>query len=161
MADLGEWGWRLLYVLPLLALPLVRGLARHLPESRRFQAPHPEARLPGHGRRFWLLATSAFLFNLLAAPAAFFMNRYLTLERGFSATGVSAFALLTNLPGGIGVIVGGRLADTRGRRPVGAVAVVGYAAGTALTFLASGASMWAWASIGSVVGAATLPALGV
>jgi MFS family permease len=161
VADLGERAWRILYVLPLAGLPLVWRLRRNLPETRRFAAVPARARLPGHGGRLWLLASSAFLFNLLAAPTAFFQNRYLAVERGFSALGISVFTVATGTPGALGVIVGGRLADTRGRRPVGAVAVAGYAITHALVFLTAGPTMWTMNTVGAIVGSASLPALGV
>jgi MFS family permease len=161
LADIGPWGWRVLYVLPVAGLLLLPMVARDLPESRRFVAPHGRARFAGHGRRFWLLAVSALLLNLLAAPASFFLNRYLTTEHGFSALDITVFALVTGGPSIIGVVVGGRLADTRGRRPVGAVAVAVSAVTTVILYLSSGAALWIAGVIGSVIGAAALPALGV
>jgi MFS family permease len=162
LADVASWGWRLQYVLPVLGLIPVAAIRRHLPETRRFAAPHAETGLAGHGARFWLLAASAVLANLFAAPASFFSVRYLTVEHGFSAAEITAFALGTGTPGFIGVVIGGRLADTRGRRPVGAVAIAVGTACTALFFLSSsGVALLGWALLGSIVGAAALPALGV
>jgi MFS family permease len=160
VCDLAEWAWRLLFVVPLLAVPLVRHVGRRLPESRRFRAPHPGARLAGHGRRFWLLAASGFLLNLFVAPASQFQNEFLRDERGFSGGRISLFTVLTGTPGLIGVIAGGRLAE-RGRRLVGAVAVVVGVGATVLVYLTTGWPLWAWSTIGSIVGAATVPALGV
>jgi MFS family permease len=161
LADVAPWGWRLLYAVPLAALPLVASIARRLPETRRFEAPHPDAGLAGHGGRFWLLAGSAILLNVFASPASFFANRYLVVEHGFSAAEVTLFALGTGTPGVIGVVLGGRLADTRGRRPVGAVALAFGTVCAALVYLSSGPALWGWAVAGSIVGAAALPALGV
>jgi predicted MFS family arabinose efflux permease len=161
LADAATWGWRLLYAAPLAALPLVASIGRRLPETRRFARPHPDAGLAGHGGRFWLLAASALLLAVFATPASFFLNRYLITEHGFSAAAITAFTLGTGTPGVIGVVLGGRLADTRGRRPVGAIALVVGTAGAVMVFLASGAALWAWALVGSVVGSAALPALGV
>ena len=56
------------------------------------------------------------------APQSQFLNEYLRDERGMSAAMISLFILLTSTPASIGIVVGGRLADTRGRRVVGAVA---------------------------------------
>lgn len=159
VADLAG-GWRVLFALGLLGLPAVRAVGRLLPESRRFRAPHGDAGLAGHGRRFWLLASSAFLFNLFFAPASQFGNEYLRTERGFSAGRISLFTILTATPGGIGVVVGGRLAE-RGRRWVGAIALVAGVGATVLMFAARGWPLWAWSVAGSVVGGATIPALGV
>src|SRR3546814_16274850 len=69
LADTGEGGWRLLFGLALLGLPVVRVVARHLAESRRFEVTHVDVGMAGHGRRFWLLAASALLLGLFTAPA--------------------------------------------------------------------------------------------
>lgn len=162
LADVAPWGWRLLYLVPLLALVQVAALGRRLPETRRFEGRHAEAGLVGHGRRFWLLAASALLASVFATPAAFFGVRYLTVEHGFSAAQITAFALGTGTPGILGVVIGGRLADTRGRRPVGAVAILVGTVCTVMFFLvSSGPALWGWALTGSIVGSAALPALGV
>lgn len=162
LADLGTHGWRLLYALPLLGLLVVRHVSRYLRESRRFAVTHAvDTGLAGHGRRFWLLAVSALLLNLFTAPASQLMNEFLRDERGFSAARISLFTMLTNTPGAIGIVVGGRLADTRGRRLVGAVGVAGGVALTVAMVLAGGWPMWALSVGGAIVGAATVPALGV
>lgn len=124
----------------------------------RTPLPPPAAR--SHVGRFWLLAASAFLLNLFFAPASQFGNEYLRTERGFSAGDISLFTILTGVPGAIGVVVGGRLAE-RGRRLVGAVAVIGGVAATVFSYSTHGWPVWAWSAVGSVVGAATVPALGV
>ncbi|MDP9071375.1 MAG: MFS transporter [Actinomycetota bacterium] len=160
IADLGRTAWRLLFAAALLGLPIVRGIAGRLPETKRFQRPHVAAPVAGHGRRFWLLALSGFLLNLFIAPASQFGNEYLRTERGFSAGRISLFTILTATPGGIGILVGGRLAE-RGRRLVGAVAVVGGVGATVLMYLSTGWPLWAWSFVGSIVGSATIPALGV
>ena len=59
--------------------------ARHLPESRRYDAAHAEVGMAGHGSRFWLLAASALLLALFTAPAAQLLNEFLRDEEGFSA----------------------------------------------------------------------------
>lgn len=115
----------------------------------------------GHGRRFALLAASAMLLVIFSTPASQLLNEFLRDERGFSAAQITAFTILTNTPGGIGVVVGGRLADVRGRRIVGAVAVVGGVAFTVLMFQSTGALIWLWSVVGAIVGAAALPALAV
>jgi MFS family permease len=101
------------------------------------------------------------LLNLFVAPASAFQNRYLKNERGFSASRISALTLLTNTPGGIGIIVGGRLADLRGRRIVGSIALFGGTVCTVWFFFAQGWTMWLASAIGAIVGAASVPALGV
>lgn len=161
LADLGTRGWRLVYVIPVFGLFLVRGLARNLQESKRFQLRHAEVSMAGHGRRFWLLAASVLLSGLFVAPASFFQNRYLDVERGFSAARISMLTILTNTPGGIGIVLGGRLSETRGRRIIGAVGLLGGTIGTALVFRSTGWTLWAWSVSAAVIGAMAVPALGV
>ncbi len=161
LADLGLRGWRLSYVLPLVYLPLVVRAARHLPESRRFKARNAAVRLGGHGRRLLLLGSAGFLIQMFATPAGQLQNTFLRDERGFSATRIALFTLLTSTPGGIGVVVGGRLADVRGRRLVGAVSVIGGTLFTAVQFVSRGWSLWAWSTMGSILAGAGVPALAV
>jgi MFS family permease len=148
------------YVLPLAFLVFTVSARRHLPETRRFARVHAEApRFPR--KRFALLACSAFLTNLLVAPASFFQNRYLRDVRGYSALAISLFTLATSTPAGIGIVAGGRIADTRGRRRVAAVGLVVGAITTVAVFMLTGTTMWLVATVGSIVGAAAIPALGV
>jgi MFS family permease len=178
LADLGVGGWRFLYVIPLAFLPAVAWQARRLHETRRFLAAGPAEATQSHvaapaapdasrtarraqRRRFALLASSALLLSLFTTPASQLLNEYLRTERGFTAVGITLFTILTNTPGGIGIIVGGRLADLRGRRIVGAVAVGGGVGFTVAMFVASGPWIWVWSAVGAIVGAAAVPALGV
>jgi MFS family permease len=161
LADLGTNGWRLIFLIPLLALPAVPGLARRLPESKRFVARKGRVSLAGHGGRLALLATSTFLIQLFVAPASQLQNQFLRDERGYSAFGITLFTICTNTPAGIGVLAGARLADRRGRRIVGAVALLGGVTGAVVTFLSSGAGMWTASLLGGILAGATVPALGV
>jgi MFS family permease len=161
LADLGEQGWRLLYVLPLAALPLVRSIGRRLPESRRFARPHVDVRLGGHGARLWLLGISGFLSNLFVAPSAQFHNRFLRDEQGYSGGAIALLTLGAGTPSVIGVVAGGRLADVRGRRVVAAVSLtIGTLCNVAF-FFAGGWGLWVWAVLGGIIVAAQIPALAV
>jgi MFS family permease len=159
LADLVSW--RLLYAVTLLGLPLVRGIGRRFTETRRFQAPHPVATVAGHGRRLWLLGVAAVCLTIFSVPASQFQNEYLRDERGFSATRISVFIIATNVFGAIGIVVGGKLADLRGRRVVASTAIIGGVGATVVMFVVAGWPMWAWSVIGAVIGAATVPSLGV
>ncbi|HJR26997.1 MAG TPA: MFS transporter [Acidimicrobiales bacterium] len=161
LADLGEPAWRILFVLPLAGLPAIRWAGRLLPESRRFEVPHTDLAMRGHSRRLALLAGAALLLALFKDPASQLLNEFLRDERGFSASRISLFNIFTNLPGLIGVIVGGRLADSHGRRGVGAVALIGGTALLVAQMLSSGWEMWVLSIVGSIVAAAAIPALGV
>ena len=160
LADLSVQGWRFVYVIPLLGLLLVPGIARRLPETRRFERRRAVG-AKGHSRRFWLLVAGAFLLNLFIAPDSQFNNRFLKHERGFSGGRVALLSIGTGTPGALGVIVGGLLADRYGRRPVAAVSLIGGTAFTVLFYFATGWLVWIWALIASVIGGAQIPALGV
>nr|MDQ6910825.1 MFS transporter [Actinomycetota bacterium] len=151
----------LLYVIPVVALPLLRGVARRLPETRRFVKPHTEVRLSTHRNRLLLLAISGLLVNIFVAPQSQFFTRFLRTEHGFSGAKIGLLAIAAGTPGGLGIIVGGRLADLHGRRVVGAIALSVGTLCTVAFFLASGVGLWLWAMAGSIVFAASAPALGV
>lgn len=172
LADLGPGGWRLLYAIPVVFLPVVWIHTSRLAETRRFATLGPRHASESHvapalrdrsaqRRRFVLLAGSALLLTLFTSPASQLLNEYLRAERGYSALAITVFTLATNTPGMIGIVVGGRLADVRGRRIVGAVAVAGGVGFTVAMFAATGAWIWVWSVFGAVVGAAAVPALGV
>jgi MFS family permease len=185
VADTGVAGWRILFAAALVGTPLVIGVGRMLPESRRYQLM-AAARAGGGGgddgrqvrgprtRRAWrsrqspafrrrlvLLAGASLLFNVFVIPASQFQNEYLRHERHFPATRVSLFTIVTVLPGAVGIVLGGRLADTQGRRRVGAVSLVGGVTATVIAYVASGWAMWVCAAFASLVGTAVIPALGV
>ncbi|MEY2469551.1 MAG: hypothetical protein QOF21_2249 [Actinomycetota bacterium] len=168
IADAAPGAWRVLFLIPLLFIPLARATGRHLKETRRYTVsaetrthkPNPWKVLRDHRGRFILLASSGLLFALFGTPASQFQNEFLRNNRGFSGAEISLFVVLTALPGGIGIVVGGRLAE-RGRRLVGAVAMFAGTAATALMFYSSGVGLYAWSAVGSLIGAAAIPALAV
>ena len=161
LADVGPQGWRLLYVVPLLGLPIIQAVRRRLPESRRFIAPHVPGAMAGHGKRLLLLAASGVMVNLFVAPSSQFGNQFLRDERGFSGGRIGLLTIVVGTPAVIGIVAGGRIADVRGRRVVAAVALVSGTFLTLLYFFASGWEMWVAASVGAIVSAAAIPALGV
>jgi MFS family permease len=160
LADVGDSGWRLVYAVGILYLALAFSLRRAVPESRRYVLPHADRpALPG--RRFLLLGVSAFLYNILVAPTTFYENRYLKDVRGYSASLIAIYTVVTGTPGAIGVLIGGRVADVKGRRIVGATALVGIAVGNVLVFSFAGPRLWMVKLLTSIVGGAAVPALGV
>ena len=161
LADLAVWTWRLLYVIPLVGVPVALAAGRPLPESRRFEQHRGDEPVAPHPARVWLLAASGFLGALFLAPASQFLNEFLRDERGFSATAIAAFTLATNTPGAVGVLVGGHLADVRGRRLVGSVSLGAGVALTVLMYLSGGLALWVFSVAAAMIGAATVPALGV
>lgn len=161
VADAGEAAWRIIYVFPLLTLGFFIRVARDLPESRRFLRPHGKATMKGHRGRLLLLSTVSFFGLVFFAPISQFQNEFLRGEHGFSALQITIFTLATNTPGGIGIVVGGRLADVRGRKIVGSVGMVGGAILLAIGYRVAGPALWGFWMIGTMVLATTVPALGV
>jgi MFS family permease len=162
LGDLGPSGWRLVYVLPLVLLVVSFDLARRLPETERFRA-HATAAATSRldRRRLGFLAATAFLGNLFVAPASFFQNRYLLDVRGYSAGLVSLFTLCTATPAGIGVVVGGRLADTWGRRTIAVIGITGGVSLLVVSFAVGGWPMWVAAASAGICGGLAVPSLGV
>lgn len=161
VADLNENGWRLIYVAPLLVLPLFVKVGSRIPESRRFMRPHARVSLAGHHSRLLLLGASTFFGVMFLAPVTQFQNEYLREEHGFTALGITLFTICTNTPAGIGIVVGGRLADRRGRKIVGAIGTFGGGLLLASAFHVSGIWLWlAWV-VGAIIAAMTVPALAV
>ncbi len=161
VADLGPGAWRILYVIPLVFIPLVLRFGRLIPESRRYVRPHRTVGLAGHYHRLALLAGASFLLLLFTTPQSQFRTEFLRDDRGMSAAAVSLFIMVTTTPASIGIVVGGRLADTRGRRMVGAVGTVVGAVLLTLSFTFDGPAMWLTATVGSIFAAALVPALSV
>ena len=177
LADLGLRAWRILFLAPLLALPLLLFCARRLPESRRFRgeparpgesaargpAPEPGAhaeRRARRARRLTLLGIGALLFSMFSAPASQFLNEFLRSERAFSASDITVFQLSINTPAAIGVLIGGRFSDVRGRRRIAAVGFIAAAAFIVLRYAQDGWPMWMWGVLAGIFGAATVPVMG-
>lgn len=179
LADLAPWAWRIFYLVPLLALYPVHRMGKRITETRRFEvhevheeevaeglaepvdAPSPDRLSRLHRQRFAMLGVTAVLMNVFFAPASGFFNDFFRTERGFSGGQISLLQVLTNLPGGAAIVVGGRLADQRGRRFIGAVGIVGGVGFTVLMYQAMGWPIWLFSTLATLLGALTVPALGV
>jgi len=162
VADLDPRAWRAIFAGALLFAPLAWFAAHGLPESRRYLAHRHDRdrpRLTAHRSRLVLLAASAMLTTVFAAPASQLQNEYLRGERGFSAGMITVFTLLTSTPAGLAVFFGGRLADVYGRRRIGAIGLVGATAGVSASFLFSGGALWAGAVAGTLFGGLVVPTL--
>lgn len=163
LADVSHAGWRWPFAIALVGVPLTLSWGRHVREAvRPSDSTQPSRPLPGvWRRRLLVLGAGALLLALFSSPASDFQNHYLQVQRHLSATRISLLEQLSGTIGGLGTLVGGRLADTWGRRPV---AAIGVAAGTAITlahYTSAGAAMWVWNTLGSLVSYAVAPALAV
>jgi MFS family permease len=160
LADVGDWGWRLVYIVTLIWLIVAVDVSRRLPETIRYERPHV-INPPLDRRRFAALATVAACANFFVAPASFFQNRYLREIRGFDASRIALFTLTTATPAALGLVVGGRIADMRGRRHLIAVAIPIATALIVASFVVGGPAMWLAAFGGGFVGGMAYPAIAV
>jgi MFS family permease len=170
-ADLGNYGWRISFLVSAGALFFLPFIGRQLYETRRYTRLVGQSVQRGRLRevfastyraRFLLLGLVAFITNVFIAPSSQLTNRYLTRAHDFSNSDVAGFRTVTaGLPGIIGVLLAGRLAESRGRRPV---AIVGLLVATALQmvfFIASDdALLWVAPTIAIVAAACAGLALG-
>lgn len=172
LTDLGPWGWRLTFVLAGVALPMIWHARRHLPESGRFerhraqldQPPAPDVVVESrriHGGRFVLLAAMFFLLNVFVAPASQLQNDYLRTEHAFSGLLITIFVLATSTPAGLGVLLGGRVADVRGRRAAIVPGLLAIGVFQAIFFAVGGPLMWVTSLLAAVIGSMSVPAMGV
>jgi MFS family permease len=163
IADIGPDAWRVAFGVAALGAFLVPVIGRRLAETRRFEQVAARTSERGrfrevvdaaYGRRLALLAGVGFLSNVFSAPSAQLTNRYLRDERGFSNSGIALFKGVTNgVPGLVGILLAGRLSESRGRRPV---AILGVLLGTLLTmvfFLGNGPVIWIASSLAIVASA--------
>ncbi|WP_419854278.1 MFS transporter [Candidatus Poriferisodalis sp.] len=160
-ADLAPWIWRLLFGIPLLALLVVRPLMKRLPESRRFKRRSRDVKLREYWRPIALLGGIYLAFGLFLGPIDWFRIEYLRDEHGFSAGVVTLFVLSTATPAGLAVYAAGRLADSRGRRIILAIASVLGLGSLVGMFNVTGATLWLLGLVGAMLSAGLLPALGV
>lgn len=164
IADLGADSWRIIYAISLLWVFLAIILQRRLPETTRFIERH-ERHLEHttHIDKTRLITQSlvAIFGNIFIAASSVFQVRYLRDDRDYSAVMVTAFTLLTGTPASIGLLIGGRLADTRGRRLLSAITFPLGALLLTAAFSTSGQPMWLASLSGGICLGLAYPAMAV
>jgi MFS family permease len=103
----------------------------------------------------------AILLNVFIATASIFQIRYLKDVRGYSAAMIALYNVVTVVPASIGLVIGGRLAETTGRKTLAAVATPLGALLIASAFGLSGFLMWTAALLGGISLALAYPAMSV
>lgn len=166
LADIGEGGWRYTYLVSAIWLIVAFDLMRRLPETRRFTAEAARVDRPAKAprldrKRFALLASVAFAGNIFIAPASFFQNTYLEDVRNFSGGDIGLFSILVGTPAGIGLILGGRFADKRGRRQLISVALPISTLAIIAAFSFGGLGLWGFSLLAGLLGSAVYPAMTV
>lgn len=164
IADFGSHAWRIPFLVSAATLLAVRPLSRSLVETSRYRALVSRDAPRGRVReivdrtyrwRFAAMGAVAFLTNVFSAPAAQLTNRYLIEEREFSNLTVALFRGVTSgLPGLLGIVLAGYLAERRGRRPLAVVALILATVFQMGVFLGEGEIIWFAASV-SIVAAAS------
>lgn len=167
LADLAGDAWRILFAVSAVSVVLLPMVMRAMPETRRWSAL--SARGSGRGRvsgivnasygpRFALLAALAFLTSVFSAPSASLTNTFLHDERHFSNSAVALFRTVTNgIPGVVGLVLGGKLAESRGRRPVTVIALLLATVLQVVFYLTSGLTLWLTSTFAIIgTGASTL-----
>lgn len=160
LADLSDRAWRLVFLVSLIWLVVAVDISRRLPETERF-TQRSTASIPLDRVRFILLAIVAVSANLFVSPASFFQNVYLRDLRGYSAALIAAFTLVTATPAALGLILGGRLADERGRRRLIAITLPISTIFLVTAFSVPGSPMWISAFVGGFLGSVAYPAMAV
>ena len=144
VAEANEDAYRLLFGLTglgLLALPL---LIRFLRESRAYvQYSKPvtfrKALAAGLGKHFWPLAGMAFFIAAFSSPAFDFVLERLIDDLSWETAPARFLLIVFSGIGSAGLIIGGRLADTIGRRRTSVAAMIlGVAGGIAFYTQSSG-----------------------
>lgn len=165
--DLSDDTWRVAFALSALTALLLPGIVRRLRETIRYERLETMTRSRAsararllepfdrrYGGRFIVLGLVGFLVNLFSAPSSQLTNRYLTHTHDFSNSQIALLRGVTaGVPGVIGVVVAGRLAESRGRR---LVIIGGLLVATLFQvtfFLGSGALLWIMPTV-SIVAAA-------
>lgn len=167
LADLAPGGWRLVYLVSFVWLAVAVSLSRRLTETPRFEAFEHLAPAEQHRRahvdlhRFAAIGAAAFLANLFIAPASYFQNRYLDDVRSYSALGITLFTLITATPASVGFVIGGRVADTVGRRRLLATTFPIATASLVASFAIGGWPMWLAAFTAGLLGGMAYPAFAV
>lgn len=160
LAAAGRGGFASVYLLQLLALPLILHAARYVRESERFlrhaDEPHSYREvLSGiYRRRLVLIGTTTLLAAAFTAPTLEFTTRYLDDVHGLSSFEIVFFLAVTGLPSFPMLILGGRLSDTASRKAVGIPLVGASALAYAGFYLATGWLIWPFALAGAMLGSA-------
>jgi MFS family permease len=133
------FGWRFLYLVGIAPLFVIAYLRRGLPETDRWLRVRQErpagpalrgiltplVRMVGtHPARFVSLALVAFLFRFSWEPGYTFVPYFAQTKHGLTSGSVAMMYSLGGALGIVGGILGGKMSDRMGRRPIGTVCFV-------------------------------------
>lgn len=144
IAERSEESWRLLFgisALGLLVLPLLNQFLRESRAFRKFETSVTFSRALGAGlaKHFWPLAGIAFFVAAFSSPAFDFVFERLINDLAWDAGPARFLLIVFSGLGAFGLLFGGRMADSLGRRQTTAVALVlGGVGGVGFYTLSSG-----------------------
>jgi len=166
VAETEPEAWRSLFAASAIGVVFLPLLYSKLNESRAFRDPTRKANLfsalgGNHFINFWVFALISLLAAAFSAVSLTFALERLVNELDIETTRAVAVMLIGGTAGGIGFLLGGRLADTWGRRPT---AMLGFtlslAGGLGLYWLDSQPLIVVAVAISSLGSFAAVPALG-
>ncbi len=151
--DVLPYGWRALYVIGAVPIFAIAWFWRTMPETRRFAESQAAAKPAAaenkiaaalanfailattHGRRFWPLmgVTAPLAFGLTSATVL--LPTFLQTDLGLAPIWVTAIYVGGGIFGIFGNFIAGKIADTRGRKPVFIFAAIAFTAGMLALYL--------------------------
>ncbi len=165
----GTLGFRGIFALTLIPLALVPVVARRVTEPDRFAVAaaateHPLPVIGAVGRRFRgrlsVLVVLAFAISVITGPANTFV--YLYAQNVLHQSGVVTALMVVGAgaTGLLGLLIGRWSADHIGRRPTGAVGMVGIAVFGAVAYSGSQAALVIGYCLGVLAGSVLAPGIG-
>ncbi len=161
VAERSDGAYRILFAITGFGFLLVPLLRRFLKESRAYvqyqtKVTFRQALAAGLGKHFWPLAAMAFLVAAFTSPAFEFVLERLQDDLAWDAGAARFLLIVFSGIGGLGFLVGGRMADSMGRRPTTVIALIlgvaggvafytqtsGWILAPAILLASAGASMW-------------------
>lgn len=130
LADHGGESWRTPFLLIGAGFLLIPALIRRLPETTVYQADHRQGprwidlTRGEWASRFWIVLVVSVLSSAYGTFATTFSTTRLVEHVGLTSGTTVAILLSAGTIGGIGFFIGGRLADTWGRRNTSVVCLI-------------------------------------
>lgn len=165
IAERADSAWRILFAIAGLGLLAIPMLMRYLPESRAYRPGKPISFIAalrlGLGKHFWPIAGVSFFVSAFSAPAFDFVLERLINDLAWEASAARFLLIATSGLGALGLLIGGRMADKKGRRPTALIALaLGLVGGVGFYLLDSGWFLAASIFVATMGATMLTPALG-
>ena len=166
IAETSRGAWRFLFGATAVGVVFLPLLYSQLNESRAFRDPARKTNLfsalgGSHFANFWVFALISLLAAAFSAVSLTFALERLVNELDIETTTAVTVMLIGGTAGGVGFLLGGRLADTWGRRPTTMAGfTLSLAGGFGLYWFDSLPLIVATVAISSLGSFAAVPSLG-